>query len=276
MDVGVAAGHRAASGRQPGVRSPTAISTSRSADRAGSRRRSRSSRSSARRHARAVRHRPAEPDVARLRPRRAGCTCRAGSTAASTASTRDGRVADARDATSASRAASRSAPTATCSSAIDPARSCASSRRQRAGSSRALPAERRRVPPGVRPRRLSLRRRRRRLVAHDALYRISPDGRCRALRRRLRPPAGPRVRRRRPSLRRRRAGGRSGLYRLDLTRPTSPNSCSPGGSLIGLAFDPHGGLVVASTETVYRFDVPLRGLLPAWTLLDSRRRARIR
>jgi hypothetical protein len=33
--------------------------------------------------------------------------------------------------------------------------------------------------------------------------------------------------------------------------------------VIGLAFDPHGGLVVASTDTVYRFDLPLRGLLHA-------------
>jgi glucose/arabinose dehydrogenase len=34
-----------------------------------------------------------------------------------------------------------------------------------------------------------------------------------------------------------------------------------GGSLIGLAFAPGGGLVVASSDSVYRFDVPLHGLL---------------
>ena len=34
-----------------------------------------------------------------------------------------------------------------------------------------------------------------------------------------------------------------------------------GGSLIGLAFDPHGGIVLASSDTAYRLSVPLRGLL---------------
>ena len=57
--------------------------------------------------------------------------------------------------------------------------------------------------------------------------------------------------------------GASGLYRLDLSRPTEPEQLLAGGSLIGLAFDPRGGLIVASTESVYRFDLPLRGLLPA-------------
>jgi len=35
-----------------------------------------------------------------------------------------------------------------------------------------------------------------------------------------------------------------------------------GGPLIGLAFDPHGGIALATSETVYRLGVPLRGLLP--------------
>ena len=35
-------------------------------------------------------------------------------------------------------------------------------------------------------------------------------------------------------------------------------------ALVGLAFAPAGGLVVASAETVYRFDVPLRGLPRAY------------
>ena len=58
------------------------------------------------------------------------------------------------------------------------------------------------------------------------------------------------------------AGG-SGLYRLDISRPLEPELLLSGGSLIGLAFDPKGGLVVASTDSVYRFEAPLRGLAQA-------------
>jgi hypothetical protein len=55
--------------------------------------------------------------------------------------------------------------------------------------------------------------------------------------------------------------GSSGLFRVEVSRPTEVEQLLTGGSLIGLAFAPAGGLVVASTETVYRFDVPLRGWL---------------
>jgi glucose/arabinose dehydrogenase len=55
--------------------------------------------------------------------------------------------------------------------------------------------------------------------------------------------------------------GNSGLFRVDVSRPREVEQLLSGGSLIGLAFAPSGGLVVASTDTVYRFDVPLRGLL---------------
>ena len=55
--------------------------------------------------------------------------------------------------------------------------------------------------------------------------------------------------------------GNSGLFRLDLGRPTEVEQLLAGGSLIGLAFAPGGGLVVASNDTVYRFHVPLQGLM---------------
>ena len=55
--------------------------------------------------------------------------------------------------------------------------------------------------------------------------------------------------------------GSSGLYRFALDRPTTPEQVVVGGSLIGLAFDPHGGIVLASSDTAYRLSVPLRGLL---------------
>jgi sugar lactone lactonase YvrE len=47
--------------------------------------------------------------------------------------------------------------------------------------------------------------------------------------------------------------GTSGLYRLTMDRPAEAEEVLSGGSLIGLAFDPHGGFVVASSDTVYRF-----------------------
>jgi sugar lactone lactonase YvrE len=56
--------------------------------------------------------------------------------------------------------------------------------------------------------------------------------------------------------------GSSALYRLRLDAPDSPEMLVCGGPLIGLAFDPHGGIALASSETVYRLNVPLRGLLP--------------
>lgn len=54
--------------------------------------------------------------------------------------------------------------------------------------------------------------------------------------------------------------GSSALYRFSPDRVT-PEPVVVGGSLIGLAFDPHGGLVLASSDTAYRLNVPLRGLL---------------
>jgi sugar lactone lactonase YvrE len=50
--------------------------------------------------------------------------------------------------------------------------------------------------------------------------------------------------------------GAGGLYRLALARPGEREQLIAGGTLIGLAFDPLGGFVVASSDTVYRFDAP--------------------
>ena len=55
--------------------------------------------------------------------------------------------------------------------------------------------------------------------------------------------------------------GSSALYRVRLDAPQSPELLLSGGPLIGLAFDPHGGIALAATETVYRLPVGLRGLL---------------
>jgi sugar lactone lactonase YvrE len=48
--------------------------------------------------------------------------------------------------------------------------------------------------------------------------------------------------------------GSGGLYRLSLDRPAEREQLIAGGALIGLAFDPLGGFVVASSDTVYRFE----------------------
>jgi sugar lactone lactonase YvrE len=55
--------------------------------------------------------------------------------------------------------------------------------------------------------------------------------------------------------------GRAGLYRVDVTaaRP-SPELVATAPSLVGIAFDPEGGIVLAGTETIWRLEVPLRPL----------------
>ena len=55
--------------------------------------------------------------------------------------------------------------------------------------------------------------------------------------------------------------GWSGVYRLPLDRSEPPQQVIAGGELIGLAFDPGGGLVLVSQDTAYRLNVGVRGLL---------------
>jgi sugar lactone lactonase YvrE len=50
--------------------------------------------------------------------------------------------------------------------------------------------------------------------------------------------------------------GNGGLYRLALDRPDEREQLIAGGALIGVAFDPLGGVAVASSDTVYRFGAP--------------------
>jgi sugar lactone lactonase YvrE len=55
--------------------------------------------------------------------------------------------------------------------------------------------------------------------------------------------------------------GAAALYRLDVTQQNpTPELVLTAPSLIGLAFDPGGGLVLAGSDTVWRLDVPLRPL----------------
>jgi sugar lactone lactonase YvrE len=56
--------------------------------------------------------------------------------------------------------------------------------------------------------------------------------------------------------------GSSALYRIRLDAPDAPELMLSGGALIGLAFDPHGGIALATSEVVYKLAVGLRGLVP--------------
>jgi sugar lactone lactonase YvrE len=53
--------------------------------------------------------------------------------------------------------------------------------------------------------------------------------------------------------------GVSSLYRVSLSRP-EPEQVLAAPMLIGLAFDPAGGLVIASSDALWRLDVPLKPL----------------
>jgi hypothetical protein len=56
--------------------------------------------------------------------------------------------------------------------------------------------------------------------------------------------------------------GAAGLYRLDLhSAPTAPELLVSAPTLVGVAFDPEGGLVLASTDTIWRLDAPLSPLV---------------
>jgi sugar lactone lactonase YvrE len=55
--------------------------------------------------------------------------------------------------------------------------------------------------------------------------------------------------------------GDSAVYRLNVDRPGEKTRVLVGGALIGLAFDPRGGLALCSSETVYRLETTLR---PFW------------
>ena len=99
-------------------------------------------------------------------------------------------------------------------------------------------------------------------VARRRLSRLARRRR-RDVPRRLRPSAGARVRQRRPtSTSSTRWPGASGVYRIRV-RPAvrAPSSVIAGGALLGLAFDPRGGLVVVVERHRVSLRRPLRGLL---------------
>ncbi len=56
--------------------------------------------------------------------------------------------------------------------------------------------------------------------------------------------------------------GASAVYKVRLDSPSSRELLLLGGNVIGLAFDPHGGVAAATSDAVYRIAAGLRGLLP--------------
>jgi sugar lactone lactonase YvrE len=70
--------------------------------------------------------------------------------------------------------------------------------------------------------------------------------------------------------------GAAGLYRLDVTRPgAEPELILSAPSLIGVCFDPDGGLLVASADTVWRLECALQPLpAPGHGQIPARRPAR--
>ena len=100
------------------------------------------------------------------------------------------------------------------------------------------------------------------LNTHDAIHRIAPDGTIGALGGRYGRPQGLAFDSTGHLYVVDALAGASALYRVRLDAPESPELLLSGGPLIGLAFDPHGGIALAATETVYRLAVGVRGSLP--------------
>ena len=91
------------------------------------------------------------------------------------------------------------------------------------------------------------------LSARDCIYRVSPDGLVDVFHDGFGRPQGLAFDRRGDLYVVDALAGTSGVYRLPMDRPGEAERVVSGGSLIGLAFDPRGGFVLASSDTVFRF-----------------------
>lgn len=90
------------------------------------------------------------------------------------------------------------------------------------------------------------------LGARDNVYRISPDGRVEVFFAGFGRPQGLAFDPRGDLYVVDALAGVSGVYRLTLGGVPEPEQLADGGGLIGLAFDPRGGVVLASSDTVFR------------------------
>ena len=97
------------------------------------------------------------------------------------------------------------------------------------------------------------------LATHDALYRITPDRLVDVVWESFGRPQGLAFDSTGTLYVADALAGMAGLYRVDVTQSkVSPELVLTAPALVGLAFDPEGGLVLAGPETVWRLDVPLK------------------
>jgi len=102
------------------------------------------------------------------------------------------------------------------------------------------------------------------LGSRDAVYRVAPDGGISTLFEGFGRPQGLAFDRQGLLYVVEALAGESGLVRLRIDRPSpEPERVLAAAQLVGVAFDPRGGLAVASNETVYRLDVPVKPGAPA-------------
>ena len=98
------------------------------------------------------------------------------------------------------------------------------------------------------------------MSSYDSVYRIDRSGKVDALRLRLGRPQGIAFDGQGALYVVEALAGASGVYRVE--SDGSSTRVLAAAALVGLAFDPTGGLVVASNETAYRLDVPVRPYRP--------------
>jgi sugar lactone lactonase YvrE len=98
------------------------------------------------------------------------------------------------------------------------------------------------------------------LGAHDCVYRISPEARVETFSAGFGRPQGLAFDVQGHLYVVDALAGASGVVRMRVDRPSEREQVVSGGSLVGLAFDPRGGVVLASSDTAFKLSVPLRGL----------------
>jgi sugar lactone lactonase YvrE len=96
------------------------------------------------------------------------------------------------------------------------------------------------------------------LATHDVVYRISPSGEVGTFCEGFGRPQGLAFDNEGVLFVVDALAGDAAVYRLTIDRPGQKERVLTGASLVGLAFDPRGGLVLASNETVYRLQASLR------------------
>lgn len=102
------------------------------------------------------------------------------------------------------------------------------------------------------------------LATHDAIYRISEDRLVDVVTDRLGRPQGLAFDRTGTLYVVDALAGASGLFRVPTDGSGAIELVAAAPALVGLAFDPDGGIVLASNDTVWKLEVPHRPAAPAW------------